>query len=41
VFIPTLEEEMLNHDRKNNAGAKPIDVVQMFKIMILQHYGHF
>jgi hypothetical protein len=38
MFRPTLEEEMLNHDRKNNAGAKPIDVVLMFKIMILQHY---
>jgi transposase len=37
LFRPTLEEELLNHDKKN-VGAKPIDVVLMFKIMILQRY---
>ena len=35
---PTLEKELLNSDKKNNAGAKPFDVVTMFKIMILQRY---
>jgi IS5 family transposase len=38
MFRPTLEEEMLKHDKKSNAGAKPIDVVLMFKVMILQRY---
>ena len=38
IFCSTLEEELLNHNKKNNAGAKPTDVVPMFKIMILQRY---
>jgi transposase, IS5 family len=38
MFRPTLENELLNKDKKNNAGAKPFDVVTMFKIMILQRY---
>jgi IS5 family transposase len=38
LFRPTLEDEMLHHDKKSNAGAKPIDVVLMFKVMILQRY---
>ena len=38
MFRPTLEKELLNSDKKNNAGAKPFDVVTMFKIMILQRY---
>lgn len=38
MFRSTLEDVLLNHDKKNNAGAKPIDVVLMFKIMILQRY---
>ena len=29
---------ILNKDKKSNAGAKPYDVVMMFKIMILQRY---
>ena len=29
---------MLNQNKKNNAGAKPFDVVLMFKILILQRY---
>ena len=38
IFRLILEEELLNHNKKNNAGAKPTDVVPMFKIMILQRY---
>jgi IS5 family transposase len=38
MFRPTLENSMLNHNKKNNAGAKPFDVVLMFKILILQRY---
>jgi len=28
----------LNINKKNNAGAKPYDVVMLFKVMILQRY---
>ena len=38
VFRNTLESKLLNTDKKTNAGAKPYDVVMMFKIMILQRY---
>lgn len=38
LFRATLEQGLLNKDKKNNAGAKPFDVVMMFKIMILQRY---
>ncbi|HPE35350.1 MAG TPA: transposase [Bacteroidales bacterium] len=38
MFRNTLESKLLNTDKKNNAGAKPYDVVMMFKIMILQKY---
>jgi IS5 family transposase len=38
MFRPKLEEKLLKHDRKNNAGAKPYDVLLMFKIMLLQRY---
>jgi hypothetical protein len=38
MFRSLLETHMLNHNKKNNAGAKPFDVVMMFKIMILQRY---
>ena len=38
VFRETLETKLLNQNKKNNAGAKPYDVVMMFKIMILQRY---
>jgi len=38
MFRPLLEEGMLNHKKKSNAGAKPYDVVLMFKILILQRY---
>ena len=38
IFRDLLETKLLNQDKKNNAGAKPFDVVMMFKIMILQRY---
>ncbi len=38
AFRYTLESNLLNTEKKNNAGAKPFDVVMMFKIMILQRY---
>ena len=38
MFRDVLEPKLLNQDKKNNAGAKPFDVVMMFKIMVLQRY---
>jgi IS5 family transposase len=38
MFRNTLEDTLLNKKKKSNAGAKPIDVVMMFKILILQRY---
>ena len=38
MFRPTLEDKLLNTDKKNNAGAKPFDVVTMFKLIVLQRY---
>jgi IS5 family transposase len=38
AFRNTLETKLLNREKKNNAGAKPYDLVMMFKIMILQRY---
>jgi len=38
IFIDILETKLLNTNKKSNAGAKPFDVVMMFKIMILQRY---
>ena len=38
MFRSTLELRMLNKDKKSKAGAKPFDVVLMFKILILQRY---
>src|SRR5680860_315391 len=38
MFRDILEDELLNTNKKNNAGAKPFDVVMMFKILILQRY---
>jgi len=38
MFRTTLENKLLNPNKKNNAGAKPFDVVLMFKILILQRY---
>ena len=37
-FRQLLEEKLLNTNKKNNAGAKPFDVVLMFKIMLIQRY---
>lgn len=31
LFRKTLEDGVLTKDKKNNAGAKPFDVVMMFK----------
>jgi len=38
MFRDLLEDKLLNKDKKNNAGAKPFDVVLMFKIILLQRY---
>lgn len=38
AFRNSLEETLLNKEKKSNAGAKPFDVVMMFKILILQRY---
>jgi len=38
IFRKSIEAKLLNQNKKNNAGAKPYDVVMMFKIMILQRY---
>lgn len=38
IFRDALEAGVLNSDKKNNAGAKPFDIVMMFKILILQRY---
>lgn len=38
IFRKALEAGVLNHAKKSNAGAKPFDVVMMFKILILQRY---
>lgn len=38
VFRLSLENKLLNPAKKSNAGAKPYDVVLMFKILILQRY---
>ena len=37
-FRSTFEAKLLNTEKKNNAGAKPYDVIMMFRIMILQRY---
>jgi IS5 family transposase len=38
MFRNILEDALLNKEKKNNAGAKPFDVVMMFKILILQRF---
>jgi len=38
MFRELLESKLLNTNKKNNAGAKPYDVVLLFKILILQRY---
>ena len=37
-FRSRLEESMVNHSTKSNAGAKQYDVVMMFKVMVLRQY---
>jgi len=38
MFRPEIEGNMLNHDKKSNAGCKPYDVVMMFKIILLKRF---
>ena len=38
MFRNRLETHLAKKERKSNAGAKPYDVVMMFKILILQRY---
>ncbi|MCK5815416.1 MAG: transposase, partial [Flavobacteriaceae bacterium] len=38
LFRELLECKLLNTNKKNNAGAKPYDVLMLFKILILQRY---
>lgn len=38
MFRGLLELKLLNTNKKSNAGAKPYDVVMMFKILVLQRY---
>jgi len=38
IFRMELEDSILNHDKKNNAGCKPHDVVLMFKILLLKRF---
>lgn len=40
VFRPTLEDALVNNNRKNNAGRRPLDPVFIFKVLVLQRlYG--
>jgi IS5 family transposase len=38
MFRSELETNMLNQDKKSNAGCKPYDVVMMFKIILLKRF---
>ena len=38
MFRNTLEDNMLNREKKSNAGQKPYDVVMMFKIILLKRF---
>jgi IS5 family transposase len=38
MFRCELEDRMLNHDKKSNAGQKPYDPVMMFKIILLKRF---
>jgi len=38
MFREKLESQLLNQNKKNNVGAKPYDIVMIFKIMILQPF---
>lgn len=38
MFRIIIESKLFNQNKISNAGAKPYDVVMMFKTMILQRY---
>lgn len=38
MFRGTLENKLLNTNKKSKVGAKPYDVIMLFKILILQRY---
>jgi len=38
MFRLSLEENMLNQNKKNSAGCKPFDVIMMFKIILLKRF---
>ncbi|GHS85744.1 IS5 family transposase ISMac22 [Bacteroidia bacterium] len=38
MFRPELESNLLNYNKKSNAGAKPYDVVMMFKIILIKRF---
>ena len=38
MFREELEKNMLNHEKKSNAGQKPYDVVMLFKIILLKRF---
>ena len=38
MFRNALEYAFEKKAKKNNAGAKPYDLVMMFKVMIIKHY---
>lgn len=38
MFRDLLESRLLTTEKKNNAGAKPYDIIMLFKILILQRY---
>jgi transposase len=40
LFRTDLEANILNHNKKNNAGCRPFDVVMMFKIIVLKRLYH-
>jgi len=40
TFRPVLEANLLNQNKKSNAGCRPFDVVMMFKIIVLKRIFH-
>ncbi len=38
MFRPTLEDALLTKECKSMGGAKPIDVVQLFKVLLIKRY---
>ena len=41
MFRSTIEDKLLNTNKKSNAGAKPFDVVMMFKLNPYPSIGLF